>query len=280
MIRMASRLRFAQALLGATLLSAGPADAQRIVLELKPRVGDTLRMRLDQTTEMSGGRRGAPPKMVVTTMHMFSRAIVESSTPTHALILAITDSVNVSSTDERAKPMSSDALRQLAGSQMRLKLNRDGTVGVADAQARLSKEVSDLISIMPASFPKGSVAVGDTWLREMPIPPSASMGVPLGGLVKAAFRLDSLSGDGQVAYLSMRGSMHPLAEAVAVSDPSALVGSVTGNMIVDRLRGWLSESRFLVEMKATVAALGAAAQAPMQFRLKITQHMRVVERRP
>jgi hypothetical protein len=57
------------------------------------------------------------------------------------------------------------------------------------------------------------------------------------------------------------------------------VGSVTGNMIVDRLRGWLSESRFLVEMKATVAALSAAAQAPMQFRLKITQHMRVVERR-
>lgn len=276
---MASRLRFAQALLGATLLSAGPADAQRIVLELKPRVGDTLRMRLDQTTEMSGGRRGAPPKMVVTTMRMFSRAIVESSAPTHALILAITDSVHVSSTDERAKPMTPDALRQLAGSQMRLKLNRDGTVGVADAQARLSKEVSDLISIMPASFPKGSVAVGDTWLREMPIPPSASMGVPLGGLVKAAFRLDSLSADGQVAYLSMRGSMHPLAEAVAVSDPSALVGSVTGNMIVDRLRGWLSESRFLVEMKATVAALSAAAQAPMQFRLKITQHMRVVERR-
>jgi hypothetical protein len=282
MIRMASRRRLAQAVLSAALLGgAEPVHAQRFVLELRPRVGDTLRMRLDQTTEMSGARRGGPPKMVVTTMHMFSRAIVESSEAAHAVILAITDSVKVSSTDERAKPMSPAAIRQLAGSQMRLRLNRDGTIGVADAQSRLSREVSDLISIMPASFPKGSVAVGDTWLREMPIPPSASMGVPLGGLVKAAFRLDSLSGDGQVAYLSMRGTMHPLTEAVAVADPSALMGSVTGNMVVDRLRGWLSESRFLVEMRATIAAAsGAAASAPMQFRLKITQHMRITEKRP
>jgi hypothetical protein len=259
---------------------AEPVRAQRLVLELKPRVGDTLRMRMDQTTEMSGGRRGAPPKMSVTTMAMFSRAIVESNTPTYAVILAITDSVTVDASDERAKPLSPEALRQLQGSQMRLRLNRDGTVAVADAQARLSKDVTDLISIMPASFPKGSVAVGDTWLREMPIPPSASMGVPLGGLVKAAFRLDSVSADAQVAYLSMRGSIHPLTEAVAVSDPSALVGSVTGNMIVDRLRGWLSESRFLVDMRATVAALGAAAQTPLQFRLRITQHMRITDKRP
>ncbi|HYC52033.1 MAG TPA: hypothetical protein VEB19_13045 [Gemmatimonadaceae bacterium] len=278
---MASRRRVLQVLLGVVVMGAAePADAQRVVLELRPRVGDTLRMRLDQTTEMSGGRRGAPPKMSVTTMHMFSRAIVESHASGYSVILAITDSVNVSASDERARPMSQEALKQLAGSRMRLRLNRDGTVAVADAEARLSKDVSDLISIMPASFPRGSVAVGDTWLREMPIPPSASMGVPLGGLVKAAFRLDSLSSDGQVAYLSMRGSMHPLTEAVAVSDPSALVGSVTGSMIVDRLRGWLSESRFLVEMKANVAALGAATQTPMQFRLKITQHMRIMEKRP
>ena len=278
---MVSSRRPARVLLGVVLLAAAdPAHAQRVVLELKPHAGDTLRLRLDQTTEMSGGRKGAPPKMSVTTMQMFSRAIVESSMPTYSVILAITDSVHSSSTDERATPMSRQALQQLRSSQMRVRLNRDGTVAIADGEAQVSKDVSDLLSIMPASFPRGSVAVGDTWLREMPIPPSASMGVPLGGVVKAAFRLDSLSADGHVAYLSMRGTMHPVTEAVAVSDPSSLMGSVTGSMIVDRLRGWLRESRFLVDMRATVAALGVASPTPMQFRLKITQHMRVMERRP
>jgi hypothetical protein len=261
-------------------LCASNAGAQRVLLELRPRVGDTLRMRLDQTTEMSGARSGAPVKPAVTTMRMFSRAIVESSGPSSTMIMAITDSVDVRSSDERARPLAMETQRQLAGRQMRLKLSPDGTVGVADQQAHVSREVTDLVSVMPASFPKGSVAVGDTWMREMPIPPSASMGVPLGGLVKAAFKLDSLSSDGQVAYLSMRGTMHPLAEAIALSDPGALVGSVQGSMIVDRRRGWLSESRFLVEMRATIASVGTARPSPMHFRLKITQHMRVFKERP
>jgi hypothetical protein len=259
-------------------LLAPESGAQRVVLELRPRLGDTLRMRLDQTTEMSGARGGSQGKMSVTTMRMFSRAIVENTSPLAATILAVTDSVTVTSNDERSAPMAAETQRQLQGKQMRLRMSPDGTVGV-DQQANVSREVTDLVSIMPASFPKGSVAVGDTWLREMPIPPSASMGVPLGGLVKAAFKLDSLSGDGAVAYLSMRGTMHPLAEAVAVSDPSALVGSVNGTMIVDRKRGWLSESRFLVEMRATIVAAGALRSAPMQFRIKISQHMKVVDRK-
>jgi hypothetical protein len=33
---------------------AASADAQRVVLELRPRAGDTLRMELEQVTEMSG----------------------------------------------------------------------------------------------------------------------------------------------------------------------------------------------------------------------------------
>jgi hypothetical protein len=46
-------------------------------------------------------------------------------------------------------------------------------------------------------------------------------------------------------------------------------------MVVDRKRGWLAESRFTVQMRATVAAAGTA---PMQFRMRITQHMRMFER--
>ena len=255
----------------------GQAEAGRIVLELRPRAGDTLRLRLDQTTEMSGIRRGGATRVMSTTLQMYSRAIVESTTAAFATILALTDSVVVSGSDERAAIVAAETERQLTGKQMRVRMAPDGTVSIAGPQANISREVTDLVSIMPASFPKGSVAVGDTWLREMPIPPSTSMGVPLGGLVKAAFKLDSITGDGDVAYLSMKGTMHPLSDAIASSDPRALVGSVNGSMIVDRRRGWLSESRFLIETRATLPPIGTAP--PMQFRLRITQHMRVLEKR-
>jgi hypothetical protein len=250
---------------------------ERIVLELRPRAGDTLRLRLDQTTEMSGIRNGGTTRVMSTTLQMYSRAIVESTTAASATILALTDSVVVSGSDERARTLAAETERQLAGKQMRVRMAPDGTVSIAEPQASISREVNDLVSIMPASFPRGSVAVGDTWLREMPIPPSTSMGVPLGGMVKAAFRLDSITSDGNVAFLSLKGTMHPLGDAAASADPRALVGSVNGSMIVDRRRGWLSESRFLIETRASLPRIGTTA--PMQFRLRITQHMRVLEKR-
>jgi hypothetical protein len=256
---------------------AANAGAQRVQLELRPRAGDTLRMRLDQTTEMSGSRQGASTKAVVTTMRMFSRAIVESSTPTSAIIVAITDSIDVTSSDEHGRSLARDAQRQLEGRRLRLRLSPDGTVGVADQATTVPREVSEMISVMPASFPRTTVAIGDTWTREMPIPPSPSMGVPLGGIVRAMFRLDSLAESDDIAYVSMRGTM--LDAAASAANQPTLVGSVNGSMVVDRKRGWLSESRFLVQLRATIASTSNVNPLPMQFRMKITQHMRVLAKR-
>lgn len=258
-------------------LCTAEARAQRVMLELRPRMGDTLRMRLDQTTEMSVTRRGFAPRSVTTSLEMFSRAIVESTAEAFALILAVTDSADVSSRDEKGRPVPDESKRLLVGTQMRLRLAPDGTVSIAERQSPVPREVNDLVSVMPASFPRGSVAVGDTWLREMPIPPTTALGVPLGGVVKAAFRLDSISRDSDVAYLSMRGTLLP---GVGHEGGDGITGSVNGNMIVDRRRGWLSESRFLVEMRATMVSLGnARVAAPIDFRMKITQHMRVFTKR-
>jgi hypothetical protein len=250
------------------------AFAQRYVLELRPRFGDTLRLRLDQTSEVSGSRQGrASTKQIVTTLSMFSRAIVEHSTPASATILAITDSVTFNSTDERAMPLMRATQTQLTGRQMRLRLAPDGTVTLAEDVPRVAREVAELVSVMPASFPRASVAIGDTWLREVPIPPAASYGVPLGGVVKAAFRLDSVSADGHNAYLTLRGTV--VQPGSTPADKGMITGSLNGSMIVDRHRGWLSESRFLVQMRTTVTPSGAP---PMDFRVKVTQHMRVIER--
>ena len=273
-----TRSRFSLALL---VLVAASARAQRTQLELRPKVGDTLRMRLDQVTEMSGTRKGVSTKLVTTTMRMFSRAIVESADLATALILAVTDSVDVSSTDEHARALGREVVRQLEGRQMRLRLSPDGTVGVAEKSIEVPKEVREMVSVMPASFPRDPVAVGDTWAREMPIAPAPTLGVPVAGVVRATFRLDSVIHGGNVAYVSMQGTMEQQPAPTSPA-PSALSGSVNGSMVIDRRRGWLSESRFLVQLRTTVAGrkvAGAASAAPMQFRVKVTQHMRVFAKR-
>src|SRR5919204_121198 len=145
-----TRARWSLALLILAAASSRMA-AQRLQLELRPRAGDTLRMRLDQITEMSGTRKGAAAKSVVTTLHMFSRAIVESTTPTSALIVAITDSVNVNTSDEHTRPLAEQTIRQLEGRTLRLRLSPDGTVAVAGEAASVPREVNEIVSIMPAA---------------------------------------------------------------------------------------------------------------------------------
>ena len=251
--------------------------AQSVLLELRPRAGDTLRMRLDQTTETVGSRKGTVPMQVTTALSMFSRAVVEGRSGTATLIFAITDSVDLISSDAHARKLVDDVERQLKGRQMRLRLAPNGTVSLVEPARDIPREVSELVSVMPASFPSEPVAVGDTWVREMPIPPGVRLGVPIGGVVRSTFRFDSLTRDARFAYISMRGTMHPV--IVGIVERADIGGSVEGNMIVDRRRGWLSESRFLIMMRTTVESKSGRSVEPMQFRTTITQRMKV-EKRP
>ena len=259
-------------------LGAVPALGQGIVLELRPRVGDTLRMRLDQETEVVGTRSGGGALTVNTSVSLFSRAIVLGTDGPAAVILAVTDSVDVRSNDQHALALAQQARRSLEGRQVKLRLVPDGTIGPAEEERGVSRDVKNMMAIMPGSFPKTPIAVGDTWMREMPIPDSAQMNVPDGGSVKARFRLDSLGRGGELAYVSMRGTFQP-ADSAQRGDAAA--GSVSGTLVVNRKRGWLSESRFVIQMRATLPALARARPNAMQFRTKITQYMRVLgERRP
>jgi hypothetical protein len=249
-----------------------------VLLELRPRLGDTVRMRLDQVTEMSGNRRGGAPMQLTTTLRMYSRAIVESRSSNATLILAVTDSIDMSSSDEHAQMLADQAEAQLAGRQMRLRLLPNGTVTLAGAPEDVPREVNELVSIMPASFPVQAVPVGATWMREMPIPDASRFGVVVGGVVRSSFRLDSLSPGGEYAYITMKGTLHPAA-TVGI-DPEALGGSVDGSLVINRRRGWLAESRFNIEMRALIAPRPGGTGAPMRFRMKVTQHMRVFDKRP
>jgi hypothetical protein len=250
---------------------AANAGAQKILLELRPHAGDTLRMQLQQITEMSGASVGAPNGSVTTTLNMFSRAIVENAAPIATLILAITDSVDVSSSDAHAPALGEQAKRELQGRQMRLRLWPDGTVTLNDGAGSVPREVSDLVSVMPASFPSKPVSIGSSWSREMPVPTGEALGIPEGSVVRAKFHLDSASSDGELAYVSMKGTLVPSTKPAA----EAVGGSVSGSMVVNRRRGWLSESHFLLLLKSIVARKGKTDDA-LQFSVKVTQSMRVI----
>ena len=188
------------------------------------------------------------------------------------MIHAITDSVEVSTSSKSIAASAAETERQLEGRQMRLKLLPDGTVNVAESEPSVSKQAGELVSLMPASFPRGSVTIGDTWLREMPIPGGAT-GVPL--VVRAAIRLDSVSTDYDVAYLSMRGNVVEMDTTGTHGGPT---GRVTGSMVVDRRRGWLSASRFTITLRTLVASADAGAP-PSQVLIRVIQQMRVIDKR-
>jgi hypothetical protein len=264
----------ARCILACLALAGTELRAQAVLLELRPRAGDTLRMRLDQTTEMVGTRGGSTPMKVTTALQMYSRAIVEGRVATATLIVAVTDSVELSTSDANARKMLDQTETQLVGRKMRLRLSPNGVVALLDRPSEVPRSVTEMVSIMPASFPTEPVAVGETWVREMPIPPSARFGIPIGGIVRSTFRFDSLSRGGHYAYVSMRGTLVP--DRVAVAEEASLGGSVNGSMVVDRRRGWLSESRFVIRMRTSIPAASGVLGAPLSFRTTITQRMRVL----
>jgi hypothetical protein len=282
-------LRSHALLAGATLLGWGPlavARGQAVLLQLNPRVGDTLQMRLDQQTELTGTRRvGGTDAVttVITTMRVFTHAIVEGSTAATTILRAVTDSIHLATTDAKSQARADQTRQMLAGTSLRLRIARDGTVALADSIPGAPHEVSDIIAVMPAAFPRTPVSVGDSWVREMPLPGGQRMtaagGAP-GGWLHTKFRLDSIGHGGELAYVSMRGEMtaDPTARYGATTVPVLVSGVVSGTMLVNRRRGWLTESIFTVVAHSVVDIPGAAESA-MRFQTRLTQRMRTVDKR-
>ena len=216
--RMDSRL-YNPAVLALAVLAVFPAglQAQAILLQIKPRAGDTLIVRLDQKVEMSGapvncgsnqlrnksssGSCATLSRKMTTVSEVFSRAIVQSVSGGKANVLAITDSVRTAASrgTVTGRP---ERVRGREGS-MRLKVSLDGGAEVVDEGA--SDELRSIFVQMPAMLSKKPVKVGGKWTREMRIPIAGEAGAM--GLVRATFQLDSLGRNGDIAYITMRGTL-------------------------------------------------------------------------
>jgi hypothetical protein len=283
MSAMRSRRLIAVLAIGALTPSVTrPAVAQMVVLQVKPHVGDTLRMRLDQESEMTGVRRtntGESSAFVVNSMQMFSRAIVEGSTNNGTTLLAVTDSLVLSTSDERSRAAATQAAAQMRGQRLRFRVSPDGTVSMAESNDAASREVAQVVSLMPAAFPKGPIKVGESWIREMPLPVGSQLGSLLSGKLHVTFRLDSLTHNHEWAFVSMRGEVQPATGPGAAFGATLEKGFVNGTMLVDQRRGWLTESWFSIVVSSTTNGPAVSGILSMHMQMRITQHMHTMDRR-
>src|SRR6185503_18443681 len=105
-----------------------------------------------------------------TTMQMYSRAVVEGIADDGTNVLAVTDSVRVHTTDERSRADAARVEAQMRGQRVRFRVAPDGMVGMVEMSDGTPREVAQVVSLMPAAFPRGKIKVGESWIREMPLP--------------------------------------------------------------------------------------------------------------
>ena len=262
------------------LRSQAPAvpNGGRVTLEVRPHAGDTVAVKLEQRVEMSGTRRIAGRDSTANVMSatvMFARTIVESVTPEHSIVATHTDSVQLETSDDHARAMRADAIRALTGTVSRMMILPDGTGQSLDSA---SGALTGLVGVMPATLPATPVAVGGKWTRKMPIPATnAARGA---GEVRAVFHLDSLTGGGRYAWISMTGSMRRDERApVGGSGESAgaVSGTLSGAMTLDRHRGWIISALTDMTVRSTVTTPGAPT-VPLKVVVHVTQKMRAVDR--
>ena len=269
----------------AALAVAAPraARAQSVNLRIKPHVGDTLRMRLDQETEMTGVRKmatgGEGSAMVLTTMRMFSRAIVEGASEQGTTVLAVTDSIVTTSTDEKTRAATLQSGSQMRGQRVRFRVSPDGMVAMLQDAGPAPREVAQVVSLMPTTFPKGAINVGESWMRDMALPVGNGLGAQVAGKLHVTFRLDSVSKTGELAFVSMRGEMQPASGPGAASEAVLEKGLVNGTMVIDQKRGWLAESWFSIAMNSAMSLPPSTGVLSMRMQMRITQHMHTLDKR-
>jgi hypothetical protein len=266
-----------------TLLALGffaqATYGQAVLLQIRPHIGDTLRMHLSQSVEMTGTTPGGrhDTSSMTTSIEVFTRAIAEQWTSGGTLMQTITDSVAMNP----SSPASLEDLkrRALQAKPVWLRVSTDGAMEMVD-DGDPNSELRHLFGEMPAMLARNPVAVGEKWTREMQIPLSSEPGAV--GSVRATFRLDSLGRNADIAYISMRGTMSRInTPGTAPAGPGyGTSGQLSGTIQIDRRLGWITDSKSSIITRSTIISAptrrGEQEMAPMQVRTKITQWIRAM----
>src|SRR2546423_14709163 len=165
---------------------AHTAHSQAVLLQIRPHIGDTLRMHLSQQVEMTGTtrERGRDSTSTLTTsIEVFTRAIAEQWTSGGTLMQTITDSVQTTP----ASQASLDDLRRraLQAKRVWLRVSPDGPMEVVHDSDPAS-ELQEILGGVPAMLARQPANVGGKGAREMQIPLSCAPGAV--GAGRATFR--------------------------------------------------------------------------------------------
>jgi hypothetical protein len=255
---------------------------QTVLLQIRPHIGDTLRMHLSQTVEMTGTTPGSrhDTSSMTTSIEVFTRAIAEHYTSGGTLMQTITDSVAM--TPASAASLADLKRRAMQSKPVWLRVSTDGGMEMVD-DGDPNSELRHLFGEMPAVLTRNAIAVGEKWTREMQIPLSSEPGAV--GSVRATFRLDSLGRNGDIAYISLRGTMSRIntAGAAPAGPGYGTAGQIAGTIQIDRRLGWITDSRSSIIVRSNIELppdrRGDPKGAPMQVRTKITQWIRAMPAR-
>lgn len=282
---MIVRLRPVAAALLAVALIAASAFAQSIMLQIQPKVGDTLRMRIEQETEMSfaGKVRDADTTMTQrSSVVTLSRGIVIATDDEGATVRSIIDSIAVElrHPDPFVAARSDQVRRALQGREVRVRFSKQGSAAVIEADPDIPRDLQSVFSQLPATFPTYPVSVGTTWMQRIHLPEGGQR--QLGGTLEAQLRLDSVTHRGKKAHISLRGTL-TRDSATAATAPSGgrltMTGTVTGFMILDRARGWVTEASTEMVVKSHSEPPSGSVQRPMSMRLRLVQRLRTMDKR-
>jgi hypothetical protein len=254
-------------------VSGGTAGVQqRVSLRIRPHVGDTLRMKLDQQVEMTDAAdTGAAAKPMTATMRIATRTVVLHCGPAGTELLSMTDSVSLTPSGAAGFPMFSQTKRALEGRTVRLRVGTDGAITLPGDKSSPSS-ASAVLAQVPAVLPRGGVRVGDSWVRDLRVPVPTVHGTT--GLVSVTFHLDSLGPDQGIAYISLHGTLSHDHDSDKPGTQGQTAGTITGTMQVDRRLEWLTDSRMIVTLISLVAPPGKGE--PKRVHVKVTQWLRVV----
>jgi hypothetical protein len=262
------------------LVPGGEAHAQTssVLLQVRPGAGDTIRVRLDQTVEMTGPA-GPDGKASVEsgTLVLLATLTVESVDAEGATIVSTTDSLRVNSPPHSASSAVLAWAANAANRAVRFRVAPNGSAYVPTGRGR--GITSTLQSAMPATLPSRPITPGVEWTSVLQVPLASSVDPKGMATLYATFTFDSLSKSGELAFISVRGRLMkentdppPPAGGRSLVETS---GTVTGTVLLDRRRGWITDARTTFSLLSLVTPADPT-KAPVRVRMTISQWLRAM----
>ena len=287
---------------GATAKAPGRNEA--VWLIVRPRVGDTLHLQMEQLIEITGrksetsaqavsplneGRRSPPsakdpeygPRRAkansrITRVILFAHSLVEASDLSMTTLLATTDSMAMwaGTGQEDGKPQMIPLPEE--GRQVRVRVTPDGAMKVNDPPPG-AMELGATLASMPGMLPSRAVMVGERWDRDIVLPSVPISGFRSDGVVHAKFKLDSIAKSGREAWISMEGTLEREGAAREMPAGTRVItaGTMRGVLVVDRQRAWIVDAVTIMEVQTEVAPGPAGPATPMLLDMRIQQRLRV-----